>query len=315
MALTISNNPAVAAASTYLEKNQKALQTSIKRLASGRKFVGGGQDDPGNVAVAMRIGASMKRIAGAESNIANSISFLEFQDGILDTIALILSRMSELKGLATSDPMKSADDISSYLTEFNDLMGQLKDLTDAKINGTNVFSTNTTLLDNPRNSSTFVEDEDYFTVYTSEEGMEGSSVKVYKSLILSALQVNDLGTENMIAVAAQDNTAAANSAKNFAGTTAFDDLADVNLNQIEYALESVTWLRGQNAAGQARLSFAQDSLATQKMNLGAALGRIEDADMAEESSNVAKYSILMQASAAMVAQANQSQQVALTLLS
>jgi flagellin len=46
----------------------------------------------------------------------------------------------------------------------------------------------------------------------------------------------------------------------------------------------------------------------------AALGRIEDVDIAEESSNLAKFSILTQAAAAMVAQANTTNDVALMLL-
>jgi len=79
-------------------------------------------------------------------------------------------------------------------------------------------------------------------------------------------------------------------------------------------LDNVIWLRGQTSAGLSKLSFARDSIAVEKINMAAALGRIEDADIAEESANLAKYSILMQASAAMVAQANQQSQVALTLL-
>ena len=92
------------------------------------------------------------------------------------------------------------------------------------------------------------------------------------------------------------------------------DLDNVTLDQINGALDNVIWLRGQTAGSLSRLQFAADSVKTEKINMGAALGRIEDADIAEESANLAKYSILMQASAAMVAQANQQSQVALTLL-
>jgi flagellin len=63
-----------------------------------------------------------------------------------------------------------------------------------------------------------------------------------------------------------------------------------------------------------RLQFAMDSIATQETNMRSALGRIEDVDMAMESANLAKYGILMQASAAMVTQANLSNEVALSLI-
>jgi flagellin len=62
------------------------------------------------------------------------------------------------------------------------------------------------------------------------------------------------------------------------------------------------------------LSFAAESLALQETNVRAALGRIEDVDIAEESANLAKFSILTQAAAAMVAQANTTGDVALMLL-
>ena len=82
MALTVSNNGAVAAASYYLGKNQDALQTSIKRLASGKKIVGGAQD-PGTLAVSMKVNAAINRLSGAQNNIRNAQGFLEVQDGYL----------------------------------------------------------------------------------------------------------------------------------------------------------------------------------------------------------------------------------------
>ena len=63
-----------------------------------------------------------------------------------------------------------------------------------------------------------------------------------------------------------------------------------------------------------RVNSAADNLSLQKTNMQAALGRIVDVDIAEESTNLAKYNILMQASAAMLAQANTSADVALMLL-
>ena len=47
MTLTVSNNSAVAFASHYLGENQKKLQSSIKKLASGKRIVGGAED-PGH---------------------------------------------------------------------------------------------------------------------------------------------------------------------------------------------------------------------------------------------------------------------------
>ena len=82
----------------------------------------------------------------------------------------------------------------------------------------------------------------------------------------------------------------------------------------EQALSNIAFLRAQAGGGMSRLNFAADSIASFTANMRAAVGRIEDVDIALESSNLAKYSILSQASAAMVAQANSSNDVALMLL-
>ena len=122
MPFTISNNSAAASANYYLGKNQDLLQTSIKRLASGKKIIRP-SDDPGSLSVAMKLTASISRLTGARNNVQNGTSFLEVQDGVLDGVGKIVTRMSELKGLGSQDPMKSSQDIESYNLEFRDLQG------------------------------------------------------------------------------------------------------------------------------------------------------------------------------------------------
>jgi len=96
--------------------------------------------------------------------------------------------------------------------------------------------------------------------------------------------------------------------------TNFLDLQDISVGVLTKALENVSFLRAQNGGTHSRLAFNLDSLGQQKTNMRAALGRIVDVDIAEESTNLAKYSILNQAAASMLAQANASSDVALMLL-
>ena len=70
--------------------------------------------------------------------------FLEVQDGMLDSVGRILDRMSELKGLASQDPMKSAQDRASYNNEFKDLQIQLYDISQMKFNGVSMFANHNT---------------------------------------------------------------------------------------------------------------------------------------------------------------------------
>ena len=139
MTLTVSNNSAVAFASHYLGENQKKLQSSIKKLASGKRIVGGAED-PGTLSVSMKLNAAVTRLVGASNNVQNAISFVEVQDGMLETAGRIINRMAEMKGMATSDPMKSSQDIQSYNNEFHDLQQQLYQISQQTFNGASIFA-------------------------------------------------------------------------------------------------------------------------------------------------------------------------------
>jgi flagellin len=88
----------------------------------------------------------------------------------------------------------------------------------------------------------------------------------------------------------------------------FLELGDISLGIFEKAAENISTLRAQNGATQSRLNFTTDHISSYETGLRSAIGRIEDVDIAEESANLAKHSILTKASAAMVAQASQSTQ-------
>jgi flagellin len=92
------------------------------------------------------------------------------------------------------------------------------------------------------------------------------------------------------------------------------DLASLDLNTISGALQEIATFRAENGAQQSRLGFAAEVLATNKANLEAANSRIVDVDVAEESTQLARYNILVQAGTAMLSQANQSAQSALRLI-
>jgi flagellin len=349
MALTISNNGAVQRASYHLGKAQDNLQISIRRLASGKRILGP-SDDPGTLAVAMKVRASINRLSGAQNNSRNGIGFLEVQDGILETAGKILMRISELKGYATQDPLKSATDVASYNNEFKDLQQQLYDISEMEFNGQSLFadasSTGGAAYFGGANQRSA--DANMISIFTSAQGSAGTKVLIHRSLLRSALTVRNSDGATAYKPATTNPTDALEevtwaSVKGFTNkvgeTTSEVEGGDANINgayitfakdsssandllslenvstaAIEGAIENLVFLRAQTGAGMSRLQFSAESIATQETNMKSALGRIEDVDIAMESANLAKYSILMQASAAMVAQANMSNDVALMLL-
>ena len=325
MPLTVSNNGAVAAASHYLGKNQKALQMSIKKLASGKRLISPNAD-PGTLSVSMKLNAAVTRLAGAKNNVQGGISFIEVQDGMLETAGRIVGRMAELKGMATQDPMKSAQDVASYDNEFRDLQVQLYQISQQTFNGASLFANHITKDANP----TLAANEALFggatqsdqldktiSIFTSSNGSTGTKISIHQSLLLSALTINS-STLVSSQWSTGDNTQAAGAGGvfTFAASIAGDamTLDKVSSGVFEQALSNVAFLRAQSGGSMSRLSFAAETIAAQETNIRAAVGRIEDVDIAEESANLAKYSILTQAAAAMVSQANSTNDVALMLL-
>ena len=92
------------------------------------------------------------------------------------------------------------------------------------------------------------------------------------------------------------------------------NITDISVGVFTQALQNVATLRANNGASMARVRFAGEEMAAQETNLIAANGRITDVDIAAESTRLAKYNVLGQASASMLAQANTSADIALMLL-
>jgi flagellin len=97
-------------------------------------------------------------------------------------------------------------------------------------------------------------------------------------------------------------------------TSSVTTLDDLELTDITAALQNVATMRATNGAEQSRLTFASELLTVNKANLEAATSRIVDVDVAEESTQLARWNTLVQAGTAMLSQANQSAQTALRLL-
>jgi flagellin len=315
MPLTINTNSPAAAANYHLSRNQSALQKSLTRLSSGSRIVQP-VDDAGGLAVSMKLESAIVRLQGAQKNVQNATSFLEVQDGVLSSAGKILNRMIELKGLS-DDVMKNSSDSANYNREFQDLQMQIYDMASLKFNGVSLFANTTT-----KNGSTearFSNQNQNLTldntvsIFVSAEGNSGPIVSVNKSLLLSALTIN---ASTLAAVKFSDGATANNGVFSFAAadSSSVINLSDISVGVFTQAIQNVATLRADNGASMSRLRFAGEEMALQETNLIAAKGRITDVDIAAESTRLAKYNVLVQASASMLAQANSSTDVALMLL-
>jgi len=254
----------------------------------------------------MKLKGSINRLKGVEANVGNAISFLQVQDGILESSGKIVDRMAELKALS-QDVLKNTSDIANYNSEFANLQLQLRDMANTKFNGVSLFGTGVAFGSDNTNKKSIV---------TSADGTV--NVSINQSQLLSALTIDTTGATNGTSLGSTTFADAAGNANvfTFASATTSDaiSLGAIDANVYTKALENIATLRSENGASVSRLMFSEEAATQRRTNLEAAHGRIMDVDIAAESTALAKYSILVQASASMLAQANQSSNIALQLL-
>ena len=310
MPIVVNSNVAATQASFNLSKSNDALRKSLNRLSSGNR-INSPADDAGGLAVAYKLDSRLSRTEATIQNAQNGLSLLQVQDGALETVGKILDRMAELRTMA-SDITKNSGDIENYSKEFIELQSQINQIQKQKFNGISLFAvTNSTNMANGivSESKTYVSvgsggnsNNVSYTSYgrTLYTAASGSSVDGSISINIVNLQfVTDIGSNNVGGF----------------GTTTVSSIIDISIGGFIGAIERLADMRAENGAEQNRVMNSIELLQTNMTNLEAAHGRIMDADIALESTRFARQNVLVQAGAAMTAQANQLTNVALQLLS
>jgi len=103
-------------------------------LPSGGFRINSSFDDAGGLAVSMKLSASIRRTDAVATGVANGISYLETQDGVLQAAGDVLTRMAELATLA-QDVTKSTTDLANYDLEYQALIDQLTAMDGETFNG------------------------------------------------------------------------------------------------------------------------------------------------------------------------------------
>lgn len=323
MPIVVNSNTTATIASFNLSHANDSLRKSLARLSSGKRIVSPA-DDAGGMAVAYKLNSKLIRTEAVRQNVQNGISYLQVQDGALSTMAEIVSRMSELRTMA-NDVTKNTQDIENYSKEFIELQSQLNQVKQEKFNGISLFSSQGSTAAGTLIQQTGVQ-------VTTAGGQVVTYEKYGRTLITHPSGVDTMGSISINVVNLQFVLSIGTLARS--GTTNVDlggldttagtgginadgfitSILDVNVSQFTEAIERLADMRAENGAEQNRVMNTIDLLQTNITNLEAAHGRIMDADIALESTRFARHNVLVQASAAMTAQANQLTNVALQLL-
>ena len=283
MSLVINTNFASLTAQRSRTKNNEALTQSIQRLSSGLR-INSAKDDAAGLAISEKLRAHVRSIGQAVRNSQDGMSLTQVAEGAMGEVSNILIRMRELAQqssngvLGDTERAKLDQEYQSLTSEIN----RIADITE--FNGTKLL--NGTL------SATGI------SLQVGIQNASGNTVSV-----LSGLS----GAASLHSQSALGLTGASLTISVVASAAAA-------LSMIDSAISNVAGKRGDIGASQNRLDITIANLRVASENFSAAESRIRDADFAYETAVFTKNQILMQASMAVLAQANTLPQAALQLL-
>ena len=307
MPIVVNSNASATSASFNLSRANDSLRSSLERLSSGKR-INNAADDAGGLAVASKLNSKINRTPAIIQNTQNGLSYLQVQDSSLQTAGKIVDRMSELRVMA-QDITKNSSDIENYSKEFVELQSQLNQVSKEKFNGISLFTFGHGAA---AASANYTGGNDNAT-YKTSGGLTLNYDKYSRSLITHESGVSAAGSVQLN-VTNLEFALSLGSTGDLATGTTITDITTVAVSQFTEVIERIANARAENGAEQNRIMQTMDLLQSNLTNIEAAHGRIMDTDIALESTRFARHNVLVQASAAMTAQANQLTNVALQLL-
>lgn len=276
MGLRINTNTASLNAQRNLMGTKLGLDKSLERLSSGYRINRAG-DDAAGLAISEQLRAQIRGLKQAQRNAQDGVSLVQVAEGSLNEISSILIRLRELSVQAASDTIGPVE--RQFLNvEYDQLVSEIDRIADGtEFNGTQLLSGTGSILD---------------------------------------FQVGTRNDPNIDRLSFDASKADANSAALGVNLTTVADKASAQnaLSALDSAIVSVSAMRADFGAIQNRLQSTISNTAVSIENMSAANSRIRDVDVAEETAELTKNNILLQAGTSVLAQANQSSQTALNLL-
>jgi len=278
MGLRIATNVTSLTAQRHLRETRALLDRSLERLSSGYRINRAG-DDAAGLAISEKLRAKTRGLIQAQRNASDGVSLIQVAEGGLNEVQNILVRLRELGVQAASDTIGARE--RRYLDEEYQ---SLKEEIDRVANATEFNGT--FLLDGTGGSLDF-------QVNTGGENLLGVDRISFDAFRLD-VNTDKMGLEDL-------------------GVSQKVD-AQRSLARIDAAIERVSSVRGELGAIENRLESTVRNLGISVENLSAARSRIKDVDVAEETAELTKHSILMQAGTSVLSQANSVPRMALSLL-
>ena len=278
MGLRIATNVSSLTAQRHLRQTRRLLDRSLERLSSGYRVNKAG-DDAAGLAISEKLRAKVRGLVQAQRNASDGVSLIQVAEGGLNEVQNILVRLRELGVQSASDTI-GPDERRFLDEEYQSLKEELDRIANAtEFNGTYLLDGTGGSLD--------------FQVNTGGRNLLGVD-RISFNAFKSDVNLDKLGLEEL---AVGDKISAQSS-----------------LGRVDDAISTVSSIRGDLGAIENRLTSTIRNLGISIENLSAANSRIKDVDVATETSELTKQSILMQAGVSVLSQANSVPKMALSLL-
>ncbi|MCL4150625.1 UNVERIFIED_CONTAM: hypothetical protein GTU68_031374 [Idotea baltica] len=259
----------------------------------------------------------------AQRNLSTVTSRLQGNFSRLSSGLRISTAADDAAGLAISERMRSQirslgaatrnaqDGISlvqtaeGALAEVSNILGRMRELSVQAANGTLSTADRTTI------------NTEIVALQSEVDRVATTSTFNGISLLNAAATVNiqvGINTGEVIAVNLEDTQTATLGVSSTTVNTTTATTASASLAALDTAIGSVNTVRGNLGASQNRLQSAVSSIMNSEENLSAAESRIRDVDVAHETADLTRNSILQQAATSVLQQANTQPQIALSLL-
>lgn len=287
----------------FLNNNQDFLEKSMARLSSGKR-INSAADDAAGLAITERMTTQIKGKSVALRNAMDGVSLIQTAESALGSISNILQRIRELSVQADNGTY-SATDKSSIQDEIKELVKEINSTaTKTSFNGINLLDgssdsagAGTGIILHIGDGAGETMGFDITSALGADLGLDANATPATLEVTIDTIDVTDDATW----------LAFGTPAANYTG-------AQMAIKVVDAALNMVSDKRAELGALQNRLEFTIDNLSVSKINTEASRSRIQDADMAQETSELAKAKILSQSSIAMLSQANSNPQAILQLL-
>ena len=284
MAVRIFNNIPSLTAQKLLGVNNDRLAKSVERISSGIR-INRAADDAAGLAISEGLRSDIRASRQAVRNANDGISVINITEGALNEQASILIRLRELASQASTGTVGSTERQTIQL-EFDALRLEIDRIAaTTEFNGQN-------LVDGSLASS--VSSGNQIFIQVGIDSTTNSQINLNTSINLTAVTSSSLSIDTLSVT----SSAGALSA----------------LDAINTSIGTVTQGRGKVGAVQNRLARTIANLSITVENLVAAESQMRDADIAHEVALLTRNQILVQASTAMVGQANLIPQSVLQLL-